>query len=577
MRRHATNGLLAIALLAVACGPALAQTPTASGQASSGSSTSKTPAPTTQVRTPPAQTTKKVTASSRANPVVLQNENVAPQIVTVLHRLTGLKVIRQLLRYNEELGAIANLDEAFKITREVHTNVIAGLALDDGETIAAWLPEAAAEMPPPTVGYTPRQAPVPGAEKAPTMPPTPPVPTPQVHPHGVPSISFGGNLIDPADLRVITRDGKRIAGRYVGLDGLTGLSVISMPNSGLPRILEPKIETLSVGQHLSIVGPQPAPRVEPGVTVKSLYFRVGQTDATVVDISRSPSGALARIKIKAAKLSPASMGSIALNDSGETIGIIDSVHGNEASIVPVALVRSAAKRVMARQASVPRPWLGVRGEPIGAVPFERFLVSGWNAERARELAEKRYGILLTSVIPGSPAAKYKLKPGDVILSVNNEDIRNGEEFSWLLQEAGPGNSVQFAVARPGQAAAENFKIELSESPDPLFGRRMALGQHWKKMEPHSLMAQGIETIAIKPKVGLRFGSTGGLLVVYVQPATEAFKAGLRPGDVIEAIDGKQLLTSNALIKNLGASSTFNLVRNKQKMTVTISTSKQAAE
>lgn len=577
MRRNDTNGLFAIALLAFACGPLLAQTPTASGQAASGSAVPpQTTVQPAQVRRPP-QAGKKVT-STRGNPVVLQNEDVAPQIVTVLHRLTGLKVIRQLLRYNEELGAIANLDDAFKITREVHTNVIAGLALDDGETIAAWLPEAAAEMPPPTFGFTPRPPAPPGATQVPAVPtPQAPAPPTEVHPHGIPSISFGGNLIDPADLKVITRDGKRLAGRYVGLDGLTGLSVISMPNSGLPRIVDPKSETLTVGQRVSIVGPQPAPRGEGAVTVKSMYFRVGQTYATVVDLSRSPSGALARIKIKAPRLSAASMGSIAINDAGETIGIIDSVNGNEASIVPVALVRSAAKRVMARQASVPRPWLGVRGEPIGAIPFEKMLGVGWNKERARELAEKRYGILLTSVIPGSPAARNKLKPGDVILSVNNEGIRNGEEFTWLLQEAGPGNSVQFVVARPGQAAEESFKIQLSESPDPLFGRRMALGHNLRNTEPRSLMAQGIETIAIKPKVGMRFGSTGGLLVVYVQPSTEAFKAGLRPGDVIEAIDGQNLLSGAALLKNLGASSTFSLVRNKQRMTVTISTSKQAAE
>jgi len=575
MRRHITNSLFAIALLAIASSQALAQTTAVSGQ---------TPAPSPhkpgqppQVYTPAPKPGKKVTVSTRVNPVVLQNEDVAPQIVTVLHRLTGLKVIRQLLRYNEELGAIANLDEAFKITREVHTNVIAGLALDDGETIAAWLPEAAAEMPPPTFNFSFTVPMPPGNVPSPPNPAAPPYPTAYPNPHGGPPISFGGNLIDPADLRVITRDGKRLAGRYVGLDGLTGLSVISMPNSGLPKIVEPKADTLSMGQHLCIVGPQPAPRAETGVGVRSMYFRVGQTEATVTDLSRSPSGTLARIKIKAQKLSSASMGSIVINDAGETIGIVDSVQGNEASIVPVALIRSAAKRVLARNASVPRPWLGVRGEPIGSVPFEKFLVVGWNAERARQLAEKRYGILLTSVIPGSPAARYKLKAGDVILSVNNEDIRNGEEFSWLLQEAGPGNSVQFVVARPGQAVAENFKIELSESPDPLFGRRMALGHNLQNTEPHSLIAQGIETIAIKPRVGVRFGSTGGLLVVYVQPATEAFKAGLRPGDVIEAIDGQQLLTAKALLKKLGASSTFSLVRNKQKMTVTISTSKQAAE
>jgi serine protease Do len=182
------------------------------------------------------------------------------------------------------------------------------------------------------------------------------------------------------------------------------------------------------------------------------------------------------------------------------------------------------------------------------------------------------------VIPGSPAALNQLKPGDVILTVNNEDIRNAEEFTWLLQEAGPGNDVKFTIARPGQVTAEAFQIKLSESPSP-FERRLPMNQSVKMLEPASLMAQGVEGIALKPKAAMRFGANGGLLVVYVQPSSEAFKAGLRPGDVIESIDGEQLLTGSrtALLKHPGTSSTFSVVRNKQKLTVTISTQKHNAE
>ena len=86
------------------------------------------------------------------------------------------------------------------------------------------------------------------------------------------------------------------------------------------------------------------------------------------------------------------------------------------------------------------------------------------------------------------------------------------------------------------------------------------------------MAQGIEAIAIRPKVALRFGATGGLLVVYVQPSTPAFKAGLLPGDVIEAIDGEKLFPDSrgvTLLSKPGAGSTLYIVRNKQKMTLKV--------
>ena len=529
----------------------------------------QTPPPAPEPKTT-ATTTNTTTHVSR---VILENKSAAPQVVTILHRLNGLKVFRLLLRSNEQVGAIDKLDEAFQIAGEVHTNVIAGLALDDGHTIAAWLPEAEAEMPPPLITFAPL-APLPPKVFATTAPSAKGSQVPGMAPiPGVPSVNIQGNFLEPADLRIITRDGKRILGRYIGLDGLTGLSLITLTDASLPQTVDSKDEDIIVGQRLRVIGPQPAPRPEIDATSarRAMYVRIGETEAQVVSVSRSPSGSVARVKIKSAKFSPANIGGIAINDAGETLGIVDAVEGSEATIVPVALVRLAAKRVIARQASVPRPWLGISGEPIGVVSLERILRVGWELERARALAEKRQGILLTSVAPGSPAALAKLKPGDVILSVNNGYVRNADDFSWLLDEAGPGSPVLFTVARPGEDVSEALEIKLSESPDPWFGLRKFERYVPRTFKPGSLMAEGVETIALKPKVASRFGSTGGLLVVYVQPASDAFKAGLRSGDVIETIDGQPVLSADApmtLPKDPGVPSTCVVIRNKEKIVLT---------
>ena len=60
-------------------------------------------------------------------------------------------MFRLLLRSEEQVQAIAGLGSAFNLMDDVHTNVIAGLAMDDGETIAAWLPEAEVEFGPPAI------------------------------------------------------------------------------------------------------------------------------------------------------------------------------------------------------------------------------------------------------------------------------------------------------------------------------------------------------------------------------------------------------------------------------------------
>jgi len=74
---------------------------------------------------------KKIHTTPRVGPVrpvVIQQGANAPQVVTILHGLNGRKLFRMLLRSNE-LAAIAKLDKSFQIENEIHTNVIAGLAL----------------------------------------------------------------------------------------------------------------------------------------------------------------------------------------------------------------------------------------------------------------------------------------------------------------------------------------------------------------------------------------------------------------------------------------------------------------
>ncbi|MDQ1639383.1 MAG: serine protease Do [Pyrinomonadaceae bacterium] len=535
------RSLLSLLLGLVLCVGAFAQTP---------------PPRSMPARTPEAPGAKPET------PVQVENSISAPRVVTILHRLNGLKVIRLLLRGNEQLGAIANIDDAFQMSSEVHTNVIAGLALSDGQTIAAWLPEAEAELPPP-LPFAPAAPPAPVAPGSPITRSV--APPPMAFP-ALPPTKF--HQIFPAvDLKVVMRDGRNLPGQYVGLDGLTGLSVITVSNSNLPKTVDARDDSIQAGQRVRLIGPEPVSQTESGA--KGIYVRVGEIEATVVDVTRTALKTVARVRIKSPKITPANIGAIAVNSAGEPLGIVNAVEGDEASILPVGLVRSAAGRVMARRASVPRPWLGVRGEPIGRLSLERILKVGWQGDRARALAEKRQGLLLTSVMPGSPAARAELKPGDVILRVNNEMVLNADDFSMFLQDAAPGSFVNFTVMRPGTAASEAFKIKLAESPNWFFGPNL-FDIKTPLLPDRLFVMPGVETIAIKPRVAARLGATGGLLVVYAQPNSVAYTAGLRAGDVIESVNGESIVTraANGVI-NKSSIQTVVVVRNKKKLTIAI--------
>ena len=431
-------------------------------------------------------------------------------------------MFRLLLRSQEQVQAISSLDSAFNLMGDVHTNVIAGLAMDDGETIAAWLPDAEVEFGP---------FPVP-------------------------------------DITVIGPAGKRLVAKYIGLDAVTGLSILKLANKNVLKPGVIKKEPVEAGEAVLLLGPEPVTKHRGGF-FNSLYVRMGAIEGRVQDVVNAPSGDVAQLKVISAKLSRENIGGVALNEAGETIGIVDGLEGSEASVIPAALIQRAAERVLEQQASVPRPWLGVKGEAIAALKLEQLWNAGWERHRAAVLAGNHRGILLTSIVPGSPAEKAALRAGDVILKVDDKDIQNEADFTWWLDQAGPSSLVQFTVARPDRAAVEPLNVKLSGLLHPAFSFKFK--NRFARNEGFSLFDQGIETIALRPAVATQLGITAGLLVIHVEPQTPAFDAGLQPGDVIQSIDGKP--ASSFRPAPQAASFKFALFRGKEKRVVTLVTKK----
>lgn len=472
----------------------------------------------------------------------------APQVVTIVHRLNALKMFRLLARSEQQAQAIAGLDSAFNLLDDVHTNVSAGVAMDDGETIAAWLPEAEVEFGPPAF------PPLPGIDVKPSTPPV------------APGADFKERFFDTPDVSVIGPDGKQLLARYVGFDATTGLSILKLTRKGLFPPAAIKDEPLDIGENVLLFGPEPVTRT-PAEMNNGLYVRMASIEGRIQNILPAPSGEVARVKVSAVKLSLANIGGVAVNEAGETIGIVNGLDGNEATLLPAAAIRRAAQRVLEQQASVPRPWLGVKGEAISTLKLDQIQSQGWTMDRATDLADKHRGIMLTSIVPDSPAARADLRAGDVILTVNDKEIKKAEDFTWWLDQAGPSNFVRFTVARPDRLSEEPLQVRLSGSLDPA-GGWLNFRNRLAQSKGLSLLQHGIETIALRPSVATQLGTTAGLLVVYIEPATPAFEAGLKPGDVIQSIDGQTISALNRAMP-VKTISTLEVVRKKEKLTLTL--------
>ncbi len=527
----------------------------------------------------------------------------APQVLTIVHRLDGLKALYLLRRSGE---AVSTVDDELLTASDAVTSITAGLALGDGESVVARLPqaEALAVFQPGSMSWafvtTPegfKPPPQPGATPARTL--APPAP-------------------ESAELIVVQSNGRQLPASYVGLDGGSGLSLLRIRGLKVsPAARDAAEEQLAVGQAIRLFAPVPAGAAT-GVTVA---LRVGEIEGRITNITRTSAGKVMSLTVSAHDLSPAIVGGVALNEAGETVGIVEASEAGRARLIPTAAVRRAAARVLTKQASVPRPWLGVRGEPVAGFPLEKFPSVGWAKVDAEQLKAFHQGIVLTTVAPGTPAALANLRPGDVILRVNEFEVKSAEDFSFYLNEAGSGANVSFTYLRgpspvppPGfeprpapQAPArtpqpaplsplapqvraletqlQEVSIKLGEAMSPVRAMRLAEAEAKRVSDADAAavangrptpappaFSLGIEAVTLSTKAAAHLGARGGLLVVFVEPESNAARAGLRVFDVIETINGKPLnkvAGLSSVLVGVPRQVTLGVVRDRRKIAVTV--------
>jgi S1-C subfamily serine protease len=473
---------------------------------------------------PPSEKAQQKKVPRRVSPparvTVMRSEvEVAPQVVTIVHRLSGLQMLRMLLRQGQR-GTVSAMDPQ-ALTNNAHATIIAGWILPDGKTIAARLPQAAAEIEAFDFQYSPE------ALKA---------GTPEAAEAAVARAAIAVTKIEP-DVTVITREGRRFRARYIGLDGQTGLSILQVNGLDAQYADEPPPVKFTVGEEVELFAPEPAsPSGEPMPNVT--YVRVAKTNAKVVKLPRTKSRTLDRLTLRAPKLSSDVVGGVVFDNSGNSLGIVDRIDGTDAQVLTTDAIREASRRVLQRQTNVPKPLLGVRGEPIEFTTPNDFLTNGWTEAQMKDFMKQEVGILLTSVLPGTPAAFANLRPGDVIIKVNDDDVKTAEEFTAQLTKCGSGEQVKLLVRRPTSATPVPVQVKLGGSFEPSFDIHFEMP---KISTPRTAFQKfGLETMALSRKSALELGAQGGLVVVSVKPKSAAERAGLKEGDVIESIDGRTI-------------------------------------
>jgi serine protease Do len=168
------------------------------------------------------------------------------------------------------------------------------------------------------------------------------------------------------------------------------------------------------------------------------------------------------------------------------------------------------------------------------------------------------GALIATVEPGSPADKAGLKPGDVVLAFNGQEIDDPNKLPRLVAATKPGESATLRIWRNGKADEVKFVagelVTEAKAPKPAPD---------KTSKPNRL---GLIVSELAPAQRKALGLDYGLVI----ESAEGSRTPLRPGDIIVGV-GRETLKSleefNRLIAEQKSGDTVALLVRRGEATV----------
>ena len=324
---------------------------------------------------------------------------------------------------------------------------------------------------------------------------------------------------DMDNIKVKLFDKREYKAKIMGTDPKSDLAILKIEADNLRELKLGNSDKLRVGEWVMAVGSPFSENLSHTVTT-GIVSAMGRSN-----IIRGQSYE-DFIQTDAA-INPGNSGGALLNMKGELIGINTAIatggyeKGNRG--VGFAIPSNMSKRIMSDlidKGYVTRSWLGVYIQPLDA-----------DAAKALEM-ESRDGALITQVVEDSPAELAGIEEGDVIVKFDNKKISDPSNLRNIVSLMPPGSKSDIVIFRNGNK--KNLKVTLQELKD---GKQVAV----KTSSNTSILGLELKEInsALIQKYNLKEGD-GKIIVVAVEPGSEAADKGLVEGDVIKRVGTQQV-------------------------------------
>ena len=314
------------------------------------------------------------------------------------------------------------------------------------------------------------------------------------------------HVVDNADeIEVVLNDNRNLKAKVIGSDEGTDIAVIKIQSPGdLVQLRLGNSDQVQVGDFVVAIG---NPFGLQHTVTSGIVSALGRTGI-------SPEGFEDFIQTDAS-INPGNSGGALINLKGELIGINSAIFSNSGGNIGIgfAIPVNIAKSIMAQILQFGKVRRGLLGVSI----------SDFSADTGKAYGvDAKAGALVQEVVSGSAAEKAGIKVGDVIVAVDGEAISSASSLRTTVGLKRTGETVKIDVLREGKRRTVTAKLDERENAEQV-----------KAQEVHPGLA-GAE-LANYDGSGGNFNGPA-VMVSSVEPESPAAERGLRPNDIIIAVN-----------------------------------------
>lgn len=317
------------------------------------------------------------------------------------------------------------------------------------------------------------------------------------------------------EVTVTTLSEKQYKAEVIGTDPETDTALLKVDAEDLPYAEFGSSEALQVGEWVLAIGnPLGLTHTVTAGIVSAKGRLIPNLNLTYQDFIQTD-----------AAINMGNSGGPLLNARGEVIGINTIIFAPSGGNIGIGFAISSdlAKKIIPQlreNGKVVRGYLGIGAYSVTEDVLDVLQV------------EEKTGAWIAKVDTDSPADKAGLQDYDVIMAVDGRPVKDANDLTFKIAEIKPGSRVDLTIMRDGKEKTVSVKIgEKDES---------------SVEEPEAKTGKGIGITVqeMTARLARRYGYEiqEGVVIVEIEPYSQAARAGLKVGDVIIEADRQETVT-----------------------------------